>query len=262
MMPRNHAGRRLGLAVAVIAELEIPNAIGLLNVRRLQLRHFFEPTAGECRDQARPGQCGAGLVLGWRKLELGISEQLCKFLISEWLVMNGRRFDPLAVERVCRRLLAPDRALEDGREQHRVTVACSGRDPALRKEIIVEEVNGHMVGNFAQRQVADLVDEDFYLTPVVGDGLGGRAVKLGCEVALEGFGECFREPLWQRRICDRLGLDRNRWLDLGQWWQTLVLGREESAVWQRQTNAAITPRNLGSEKCDAHLAIGLSLRFQ
>src|SRR5262245_16905096 len=115
-MKRNNAGGRFRFTIAIMAELEMPDAISLLDIGHFQLRHLFKPAAGISRYQGRPRQGGPGLMLGWRGLEFGISKQRGNFFISESLIMDGVLFDALAFEGILRRLLAPDCGLEDCRK--------------------------------------------------------------------------------------------------------------------------------------------------
>src|SRR5260370_13368235 len=113
MMDRQHASCRFRLPVAVLAKLEVPDAGGTLDVRCFQLRNLFESAAGERANQRAPRKRRLCRLLGWRDLKFGVGEQCREPLVRERLVMNGRRFDQLAIEWIDGRPLAANGAPKD-----------------------------------------------------------------------------------------------------------------------------------------------------
>src|SRR6516164_10738960 len=111
-MKRNNTGCRFRLAVAVGAKLKKPDAICLLDVRRLQLRNLFEPGAGISANQARPWQRRRRPVLDRGDFKSKIPEQNFDFCIGERLIVNVCRLDALTIKWICRCLLSSDGALK------------------------------------------------------------------------------------------------------------------------------------------------------
>src|SRR5262245_56537407 len=124
MVQRDCASRGFGLAVACMTELEMPDAFGLFDIGRLQMRRLIKAAAGINRYHAHPWQRSSRLVLGWRDLTFGHSaKQRDKLLIGERFIVDSLSLHLLTIKRIVVCLLSPHGTLVDSREQQGITVA-------------------------------------------------------------------------------------------------------------------------------------------